>query len=137
MAVMIITHDLGVIAETADEVAVMYLGRIVEQAPVTLLFSDPKHPYTRGLLESVPKLGSGAGRRLASIQGSVPDPFTIPAGCPFHPRCRHCMKDRCDVGHPPPLLEDEPGHSVACYLYTPDVKKPAAPDNTASEETRS
>ncbi len=87
MAVMMITHDLGVIAETADEVAVMYLGRIVEQAPVDGIFDNPLHPYTKGLLASIPRIGRGNASRLSSIPGSLPDPFTIPAGCAFHPRC--------------------------------------------------
>ena len=117
MAMMIITHDLGVIAETADEVAVMYLGRIVEQALAAVLFNEPKHPYTQGLLKSIPTIGRGNRERLASIPGSVPDPFTTPPGCPFHPRCPHRIHGTCDVGAPPPLLDRAPGHLVACHLY--------------------
>jgi len=117
MTVMMITHDLAVIAETADEVAVMYLGRIVEQAPVRKIFESPLHPYTRGLLKSVPVLGSGQKGRLDSIEGSVPDPFSVPAGCPFHPRCPDRIPGVCDRGLPPSLREEEVGRSVACHLY--------------------
>ncbi|MCP4642886.1 MAG: ABC transporter ATP-binding protein, partial [bacterium] len=102
MSVVMITHDLGVVAETADEVAVMYLGLIVEQGPTVDLFDNPLHPYTTGLLNSIPHIGKGNTERLASIEGSVPDPFTQPPGCPFHPRCEHCIKGVCDTGDPPP-----------------------------------
>ena len=117
MSVMMITHDLGIIAETADEVVVMYLGRIVEQAGVHALFEDPKHPYTQGLLRSVPRIGKGNTERLASIPGSVPDPFTTLRGCPMHPRCERCIKGVCDTGSPPPSVEVASGHHVACHLY--------------------
>jgi len=119
MSVLAITHDLGVIAETAHEVAVMYLGRIVEHASVEDLFNSPKHPYTQGLLASVPRIGQGSRTRLASIPGSVPDVFSIPNGCPFHPRCERCMKGVCDVGPVPRLAEAAAGHRVACFLYPP------------------
>jgi oligopeptide/dipeptide ABC transporter ATP-binding protein len=101
-SVLLITHHLGVVAQTADDVAVMYLGRIVEQARVRALFKNPRHPYTRALLKSLPGLGPRGGR-LASIRGSVPSLTAIPAGCPFHPRCDHMQAGRCDVGAPPPL----------------------------------
>ena len=117
MSVMIITHDLGVVAEMADEVAVMYLGRIVERGPVEAMFYDAKHPYTKGLLASVPRIGRGSETRLASIPGSVPDAFTIPRGCPFHPRCRACVKGTCDTGRAPTLRRVGPDHAVACVLY--------------------
>lgn len=117
MAVLIITHDLGVIAETADEVAVMYLGKIVEQGPVAAVLQDPKHPYTKGLLASVPRLGKGNRERLAAIPGSVPAPFTIISGCPFHPRCPERILGVCEKGEGPRLLEEAPSHSVACHLY--------------------
>jgi peptide/nickel transport system ATP-binding protein len=117
MSVMMITHDLGVIAETADEVAVMYLGRIVEQGPTEAIFHDARHPYTRGLLHSVPRIGKGNVARLTQIPGSVPDPFTTPPGCPFHPRCSQCIRGACERGGPPPLHEVSPGHKVACWLY--------------------
>ncbi len=86
MAIILITHDLGVVAETADKVAVMYAGRIVEQAPVGTLFDDPQHPYTLGLLGSIPRLEQ-TRERLLSIEGTVPPPFALPSGCRFHPRC--------------------------------------------------
>ena len=122
-SVLLITHDLGVVAQTADEVVVMYLGRIVEQAPIRPLMKAPAHPYTRGLLESLPALadvgaGSGGGgrrERLASIPGSVPSPMDVPAGCPFHPRCRYMRPGLCDRGSPPPLRTLAPGRKVACF----------------------
>ncbi len=128
MAVMMITHDLGVIAETADEVAVMYLGRIVEQGPTDAIFHDAKHPYTQGLLASVPIIGKGNIARLASIPGSVPDPFAKLPGCPFYPRCKHCMPGTCDVGDPPALLEVSPGHKVACFLHSDRREAPLLGD---------
>ncbi len=118
MSVMMITHDLGVIAETADDVAVMYLGRIVEQAPVKELFRSPKHPYTQGLLASMPRIGRSHDVTLQAIPGSVPDPFFTPAGCPFHPRCSEAIAGTCDIGGPPILREIAPGHCVACHLYS-------------------
>ena len=117
MAVMMITHDLGVIAETADEVAVMYLGRIVEHASVDAIFGEPRHPYTRGLLASVPRVGRAKRGHLPSIPGSVPDPFSVPTGCPFHPRCDRCLPGVCDTGSVPPLREVASGHKAACFLY--------------------
>jgi peptide/nickel transport system ATP-binding protein len=125
MAVMMITHDLGVIAETAHEVAVMYLGRVVEQAVVAPIFEEPKHPYTRGLLRSIPRIGKGNVDRLAQIQGSVPDPFATVPGCPFHPRCEQCIQGVCTTGAPPEFVDVGNGHRVACHLYGPgreDVK---------------
>ncbi|ODU56206.1 MAG: hypothetical protein ABS99_06210 [Acetobacteraceae bacterium SCN 69-10] len=111
MAVMIITHNMGVIAETADRVLVMYAGRIVEQAPVVRLFERPEHPYTRGLLECVPTLEQDT-ERLAAIPGSLPEPGRRPPGCRFAPRCRWRI-DACRTGLPP-LVEQEPGHASAC-----------------------
>jgi oligopeptide/dipeptide ABC transporter ATP-binding protein len=112
-AVLLITHDLGVVAQTADDVAVMYLGRIVESAPVREVLKRPAHPYTRGLLGSLPSL-AGKGRRLPSIYGAVPSLQQVPAGCPFHPRCPYGEAGRCDVGDPPPLEKHGDGHRVAC-----------------------
>ncbi len=117
MAMMMITHDLGVIAETADEVAVMYLGRIVERGSVDDIFNRPKHPYTVGLLESIPRMGKGSTERLASIPGALPDPFLKPSGCPFHPRCAHCIKGVCDTGDAPASRNVGPNHAAACHLY--------------------
>ena len=112
--VLLITHDLGVVAQTADEVAVMYLGRIVEQSDLRPLFKEPRHPYTMSLLKSLPSL-SQTRERLASIRGSVPSLMEIPPGCPFHPRCDYYKPGVCDVGGPPPLRELWPDHTVACY----------------------
>lgn len=111
-SVLFITHDFGVVAQTADEVAVMYLGRIVEQGPVRAVLKSPRHPYTRGLLRCLPSAGSAG--RLAAIPGSLPSPMAIPAGCPFHPRCEFAQAGRCDRGGPPPLEEAIPGHAAAC-----------------------
>lgn len=116
MAIMFITHDLGVIAEMADEVAVMYLGRVVECADVDTIFYGPKHPYLVALLRSVPRIGVEAVSRLATIEGMVPNPLDIPAGCPFHTRCTEVMTGLCDV-EIPAYIELEPGHKVACHLY--------------------
>jgi oligopeptide/dipeptide ABC transporter ATP-binding protein len=112
MAVLLITHDLGVIAEVADEVAVMYSGRIVEKAPVAALFATPQHPYTIGLLGSIPKLHV-AEERLAAIEGMVPSPLAPPKGCRFNPRCPFAI-DQCRE-EDPPLLELAPGHRAACW----------------------
>jgi oligopeptide/dipeptide ABC transporter ATP-binding protein len=112
-SVLLITHDLGVVAQTAEEVAVMYLGRIVEHADVRPLLKDPRHPYTRGLLHSLPSL-SRHGQRLASIAGSVPSLAAVPEGCPFHPRCPYVQPGRCDVGGPPPMTTTADGRAVAC-----------------------
>jgi peptide/nickel transport system ATP-binding protein len=116
MALMLITHDLGVVAETCDEVVVMYLGEVVEQAPVDALFHDPLHPYTQALLKSVPKLGYGRHQKLDPIQGSVPDPFSRPTGCPFHQRCEKRIAGRCEVVHPR-LTRLPDGRTVRCLLY--------------------
>ncbi len=116
MSVLLITHDLGVIAETCDDVLVMYLGEVVEQASVIALFHDPLHPYTRALLRSIPRLGQGRSWELQPIEGMVPDPYNRPQGCPFHPRCADFMAGKCDVTHPPMVgLAD--GRAVRCLLY--------------------
>lgn len=116
MSILLITHDLGVVAEMADEVAVMYMGRVVEYADAKTLFSNPLHPYTRALLESIPSLAGERKSSLRTIKGAVPDPFTQLAGCPFAPRCEEAIAGKCDVGERPPLEETSPGHSNACLL---------------------
>jgi oligopeptide/dipeptide ABC transporter ATP-binding protein len=118
MSIMFITHNLGVIAQMADQVAVMYLGKVVEEASVDNIFYQPKHPYTQALLQSIPRLGARKSRnyRLASIVGSVPDPYNLPTGCPFHPRCVKRIPNVCDK-EMPPVTELEPGHKVRCVLY--------------------
>jgi oligopeptide/dipeptide ABC transporter ATP-binding protein len=109
-ALILITHDLGVVAEIADRVAVMYAGRVVEQGPVRAIFEDPQHPYTLGLLGSAPTLGARSGP-LATIPGSVPPPDALPEGCRFADRCPFA-EPACAA--PPPLREIAPGHRVAC-----------------------
>ena len=114
MAVLLITHDLGIVAETADRVAIMYAGQLVEQAPVRGLFNAPKHPYTQGLFASLPKL-SDTRERLETIAGQVPAATAFPPGCRFHPRCPRCM-DVCKRTAPR-TLDAAPDHTVACWLY--------------------
>jgi oligopeptide/dipeptide ABC transporter ATP-binding protein len=121
MAILFITHDLGVIAEMADEVVVMYMGRVVEQTDVHTLFNDPKHPYTRALFQSIPKIGQKQEGPLQTIEGMVPSPFDIPRGCPFHPRCSSFMPGVCDVAVPAETLV-EGNHAVRCYLYSNQVE---------------
>ncbi len=116
MAMIFITHDLGVIAEMAQQVVVMYLGEIVERADVKELFADPLHPYTQALLESVPRLGSRDRRRLQAIEGIVPSPADMPTGCTFHPRCRDFIPGQCDV-QVPPLQTLADGRQVQCWLH--------------------
>ena len=111
MAIVLITHDLGVVAEMADEVAVMYAGRVVERASATALFDDPQHPYTLGLLGSVPRLEENRERLLA-IEGSVPSAAALPPGCRFHPRCVFGAPACTEVQ--PPLRDLAPAHEAAC-----------------------
>jgi oligopeptide/dipeptide ABC transporter ATP-binding protein len=114
-AILFITHDLGIIANMADDVLVMYLGKIVEGASVRHIFHDPKHPYTQGLMNSIPSLSTTRKERLVPIRGIVPDPFDVSQGCGFEPRCPHTMKI-CKE-QIPPLKEVEPGHLAACWLF--------------------
>jgi peptide/nickel transport system ATP-binding protein len=116
MAIMLITHDLGVVAEMATDVAVMYLGRVVEQGPVDAIFHAPKHPYTRALLRSIPRMRARSRERLTPIAGSVPHPYDRPAGCPFHPRCPDFMPGTCDRQTPDPRMVGD-RHTVSCFLY--------------------
>lgn len=113
-SIMLITHDLGVVAQVADHVLVMYSGKVVESAPAKELFTNPKHPYTQGLLDSIPSLDDEK-KRLNSIEGVVPNPFELPEGCYFAPRCKYAM-DRCRVEQPPQYLINEE-HTAACFLY--------------------
>ncbi len=116
MAILLITHDLGVIAEMAEEVIVMYTGRVVEHATVKELFKNPLHPYTQGLMRSVPGRGEGNGKkRLEAIPGVVPSLLALPLGCKFNTRCPHSF-DRC-FREEPPLAAPEGGHPVRCWLY--------------------
>ena len=118
-AIMLITHDLGVVAELAHRVIVMYAGRIVEEAPVGLLFSDPQHPYTLGLLGSIPRLGSDGDERLTAIEGVVPNPYAPPPGCRFSPRC--ALADAQCRAEQPTLREVAPGHRAACWKAPLDL----------------
>jgi peptide/nickel transport system ATP-binding protein len=115
-ALLLITHDLGVVAETVDEVAVMYAGRIVETGTVEEVLLDPRHPYTRGLLESIPSQGK-KGRRLAAIKGVVPNPLRMPAGCKFEPRCPYAWE--AGAREEPPLIPLGEDRSARCWLYDP------------------
>jgi peptide/nickel transport system ATP-binding protein len=119
VALMLITHDMGVIAQMADDVAVMYLGRIVEFAPVAQLFASPRHPYTRALLRSVPNLRAVPRERLATIGGAVPHPGARPVGCPFHPRCPEVIPGRCASQAPPEVPPGEAGAS--CFHAMPET----------------
>ena len=132
LAVLLITHDLGVVAEVADRVAVMYTGRIVEESPVAELFARPKHPYTEGLLRSVPKLTEAEVKkveRLQTIEGTVPRPTNLPEGCHFAPRCPHRMP-RCTEGDIP-LYQLEGDVQVRCVLY--DLTAAVAADKQIGE----
>jgi oligopeptide/dipeptide ABC transporter ATP-binding protein len=114
LSIMLISHDLGVIAELANRVIVMYSGKIVESSPVEAIFDAPLHPYTQGLLQSIPHINRDEDR-LSSISGSIPDPNNRPQGCSFHPRCPHAM-DICTVSTPS-IVQVEPFRSVSCWLY--------------------
>jgi len=127
MAMILITHDLGVVGEVCDDVAIMYAGRIVETGPVQSIFADPRHPYTTGLLEAVPRIADRA-ERLTAIPGQVPDPVHWPAGCRFHPRCRSAW-DLC-ASREPELITLSPDRSSRCWLE-------ASPDRAVSPRSAS
>jgi oligopeptide/dipeptide ABC transporter ATP-binding protein len=127
MSLLFITHDLGVVAEIADDVAVMYLGHVVERADVDTIFNAPQHPYTTSLLRSIPKIGP-TRQRLDPIRGMVPSPFQPLTGCPFHPRCDHMMEGVCDQIQPKPVTLGE-NHEAQCLLYDE-----AARDKNMQEE---
>jgi oligopeptide/dipeptide ABC transporter ATP-binding protein len=114
MTLLFITHDLGVVAEIADDVAVMYLGKIVEKCDVHTIFNAPRHPYTRALLRSIPKIAIQR-EELDPIKGMVPNPFRHPSGCPFHPRCAEALPECSQVVPSTTKLSDN--HSVSCLLY--------------------
>lgn len=116
MTIILITHNLGVVAEMCDTVVVMYLGRVVEQGPADAIFHDAKHPYTRALLRSIPSIHSAARAELPTIAGSIPHPYNRPAGCPFHPRCPEFTPGRCDQAEPA-LSAVGTGQAVSCFLY--------------------
>lgn len=114
MSIIMITHDLGVVKEMCEEVVVMYTGQIVEKSPTELVFADPLHPYTKGLLNAIPKISSKV-ERLEAIEGSVPDALNMPRGCSFHPRCKYAT-EKCKL-ESPPLFQLEDGREVKCFIY--------------------
>ncbi len=116
MAIILITHDMGVIAEMVDDVVVMYLGRVVETGPVDDIFHSPRHPYTRALLRSIPSVLSAPRTKLPTISGSIPHPYNRPSGCPFFPRCSEFMAGVCDQWEPD-LLPVNDEQQVSCFLY--------------------
>ncbi|MCP5149268.1 MAG: ABC transporter ATP-binding protein [Ectothiorhodospiraceae bacterium] len=115
MAMIFISHDLGVIAQIARNVAVMYLGRVVEEGPTRDVIFEPRHPYTRGLIQAIPRLDAGQ-RRLTPIGGDIPSPLARPSGCPFHTRCGERLEGRCEARVPDPR-EVAPSHVVSCHLH--------------------
>jgi peptide/nickel transport system ATP-binding protein len=116
MAIILITHDLGVVAEIADDIAVMYAGRIVENAPTSEIFSSPQHPYTWGLLKSIPLLTSPRGEELVPITGRPPSLINRPSGCHFHPRCAYALEEHTRVDPELRVVPGRPAHQVACLL---------------------
>jgi peptide/nickel transport system ATP-binding protein len=116
MTIILITHNLGVVAEMCDTVVVMYLGRVVEEGPVDAIFHNAKHPYTQALLRSIPSIHSTARSELPTISGSIPHPYNRPAGCPFHPRCPDVMPGVCDKAEPGLTVIGD-GQAVSCFLY--------------------
>ena len=126
MAVMLITHDLGVVAGSADRVVVMYAGQVVETAPTPELFTRAQHPYTEGLMASVPRLDRPPAARLHSIPGNVPAATDWPSGCRFHPRCPYAW-DKCRAEEPPLLETGGAGHTARCWLVAEPGRRTAAP----------
>ncbi|MCL1818263.1 MAG: ABC transporter ATP-binding protein [Spirochaetaceae bacterium] len=116
MAIMLITHNLGVVAEMADDVVVMYLGRVVEEGPVDDIFHNPRHPYTKALLQSIPSIDLQPRIKLPTISGSIPHPYNRPGGCPFHPRCESFMAGKCDTAEPV-LRQVNERQKASCFLY--------------------
>lgn len=114
MSIIMITHDLGVVKEMCEKVVVMYTGQIVEKSPTELVFADPLHPYTKGLLNAIPKITNKV-ERLEAIEGTVPDALKMPSGCSFHPRCKYAT-EKCKV-EAPPLFKLEDGREVRCFIY--------------------
>ena len=122
MTTIFITHNLGVVAQMCDNVAVMYLGRVVEQGPVVKIFYEPLHPYTKALLTSIPRIGSSQKGKLQPIHGMVPDPYAKVIGCPFHPRCNNSKPGVCDK-EVPAFTSISEDHSVRCFLYSDKVEQ--------------
>jgi oligopeptide/dipeptide ABC transporter ATP-binding protein len=132
-SILLITHNLAVVAETCDRVAVMYGGKIQEVAPIDALFNEPFHPYTHGLLGSIPRVDGSKARRLTVIPGSVPDIHQLPVGCKFVTRCPYAFEPCPDIE--PPLIEEAPGHWVRCHLY-PHGGRPAVPPAGEPDKVR-
>ena len=120
MGIIFITHNLGVVAEICDKVSVMYAGKIVEQGPVNDIFYSPSHPYTEGLLRSMPRVDAENYERLIPIEGTPVDMLNPPEGCPFAPRCEHCRK--ICLKKMPPYVEVSPEHRSACWLRVEELK---------------
>ena len=139
MAIMMITHDLGVIAEMAEQVVVMYLGKVVENADVRALFHDAAHPYTQALLHSIPKIGRKVQARLKPITGMVPNPYNRPKGCLFHPRCPYAIPGTCDAARAAPdrARARTPGVAAGCYTETKVGLMVAAELTTSAKTARS
>jgi peptide/nickel transport system ATP-binding protein len=138
MSIMYVTHNLGVVAQTCDEVVVMYLGRIVERASIDDIFYDPKHPYTTSLLRSIPRLGTRHRERLEVIRGSMPDPYSEIGGCPFHPRCPSAIAGVCERVMPEQTsIEGKPTHTVRCHLYPGSMPEGAANGSSAHSTSAS
>ena len=116
MTIILITHNLGVVAEMCDSVVVMYLGRVVEEGPVDAIFHNAKHPYTQALLRSIPSIRSTARTELPTIAGSIPHPYNRPAGCPFYPRCPDFKPGVCDKAEPGLTVVGD-GQAASCFLY--------------------
>lgn len=135
MAIMLITHNLGVIAEMADDVVVMYLGQVAEKGTVDEIFYSPKHPYTKALLRSIPNIYQPSRVELPTITGSIPHPYNRPAGCPFHPRCPEFMPGTCDVEQPETVVS-ETGQHVRCFLYTEGAVRIDDAGTTQKEESQ-
>jgi oligopeptide/dipeptide ABC transporter ATP-binding protein len=123
MGLVLITHDLGIVAEVADRVAVMYAGRVVETSAAADLYRLPAHPYTRGLLAAIPRIESG-GEQLRAIPGAPPSLVELPAGCAFHPRCYRGAPGICDVGDPPPVHRPDAGRTSACHFAEEVIDEP-------------
>ncbi|HBF31240.1 MAG TPA: dipeptide/oligopeptide/nickel ABC transporter ATP-binding protein [Rhizobium sp.] len=124
MAIVFITHNFGVVADIADRIAVMYLGRVVETGTVDEIFYEPKHPYTQALLGSIPRLGKSHGKRLRTISGMVPDPYNVPPGCAFHPRCERAVGGVCNVGVPD-VVQYDSGQIARCHFPGTEIMEAA------------
>jgi peptide/nickel transport system ATP-binding protein len=135
MAMIVITHDLGVVAEVADDIAVMYAGRIVERAPAQTLFAAPEHPYTWGLLRSIPRLDAARGTRLVPIPGRPPSLIRPPSGCHFHPRCRYVRERHKQVDPDLEPVPGDPSHQVACLL-SPEERRRLREQGLAEERAQ-